>query len=290
MDTQSANTPQTPYSKWLQTEVLHTLQKTVSDHPGEYSFIINCQVMELYWALIVSELQTAQRNLRKEDLAGAHQALLRVVDIHEPLNATWRSLSWMTPSDLLPMLAAAGKTHGRDTALQGWTYRHMVYLFGIKQKEQLEHFEPQPHRWEQLNKALKEPSLYDDVLAYLQRTGLPVPKSQFERDFSKPYTPSPDVERAWKVAYDERPAIKDLGETLADIAEEFTTWKYRHLMLTRRTLGSRNAYFGISGIARLTPTLEEIPFPELFSARTFIGDPPAGCPMGKSKRCPNTCG
>ena len=37
MDTQSANTPQTPYSKWLQTEVLHTLQKTVSDHPGEYS-------------------------------------------------------------------------------------------------------------------------------------------------------------------------------------------------------------------------------------------------------------
>jgi tryptophan 2,3-dioxygenase len=31
----------------------------------------------------------------------------------------------------------------------------------------------------------------------------------------------------------------------------------------------------------LTPTLEEIPFPELFSARTFIGDLPAGCPVGK---------
>ena len=277
MDTQSTkDNPQTPYSKWLQTEVLHTLQKTVSDHPGEYSFIINCQVMELYWALIVSELQTAQRSLRKDDLAGAHQALLRVVDIHEPLNATWHSLSWMTPSDLLPMLTAAGETHGRDTALQGWTYRHMVYLFGIKQKEQLDHFKPQPHRWEQLNKALNEPSLYDDVLAFLQRAGLPVPKSQFERDFAKPYAPSSDVERAWKVAYDECPAIKNLGETLADIAEEFTTWKYRHLMLTRRTLGSRNAYFGVSGIAWLTPTLDEIPFPELFSARTFIGDPPVG--------------
>jgi tryptophan 2,3-dioxygenase len=238
MDTQSANTPQTPYSKWLQTEVLHTLQKTVSDHPGEYSFIINCQVMELYWALIVSELQTAQRNLRKEDLAGAHQALLRVVDIHEPLNATWRSLSWMTPSDLLPMLAAAGKTHGRDTALQGWTYRHMVYLFGIKQKEQLKHFKPQPHRWEQLNKALNEPSLYDDVLAYLQRTGLPVPESQFERDFSKPYTPSPDVERAWKVAYDERPAIRNLGETLADIAEEF-----HHLEVPPSHVDTQNSRF-----------------------------------------------
>jgi tryptophan 2,3-dioxygenase len=202
MDTQSTedSTPtQTPYSKWLQTEVLHTLQQPVSDHPGEYSFIINCQVMELYWALIVSELQTAQRYLRTDDLAGAHQALLHVVDIHEPPNATWRSLSWMTPSDLLPMLVAVGKTYGRDTALQGWTYRHMVYLFGIKQREQLEHFEPQPHRWKQLNKALNEPSLYDDVLAYLQRTGLPVPNSQFERDFSEPYAPSSEVERAWKI-------------------------------------------------------------------------------------------
>jgi tryptophan 2,3-dioxygenase len=110
-----------------------------------------------------------------------------------------------------------------------------------------------------------------------------VPKAHLERDFAKPYIPSPDVERAWKVAYDERPAFKMLGETLADIAEEFTTWKYRHLMLIRRTLGSRKAYFGVSGIAWLTPTLEEIPFPELFSARTFIGDPPVACPMGMGK-------
>lgn len=274
---------QTPYSMWLQTDTLHALQRTVSDHPGEYSFIINCQVMELYWALIVRELQGAQIALRQDDLWKAQQALRRVVDAHEPLNATWRSLSWLTPSDLLPMLGAAGATLGRDTALQGWTYRHMVYLFGIKQREHLDHFKPQPRRWQQLNEALSAPSVYDDVLAYLHREKLPVPRSQFERDFSQPYKPSPDVERAWQIGYEQQPEIKTLGETLADIAEEFTTWKYRHLMLTRRTLGSRRAYFGVSGIEWLTPTLEEIPFPELFSARTFIGDPPAGCPVGKAK-------
>ncbi len=164
---------QTPYSMWLQTEILHTLQRTVSDHPGEYSFIVNCQVMELYWALIVRELQAAQSSLRQNDLAKAQQALRRVVDAHEPLNATWRSLSWLTPSDLLPMLGAAGATLGRDTALQGWTYRHMVYLFGIKQGEHLEHFKPQPRRWQQLNVALNAPSVYDDVLAFLHREKLP---------------------------------------------------------------------------------------------------------------------
>jgi tryptophan 2,3-dioxygenase len=53
-------TKQTPYSAWLQTEMLHTLQQTVSDHPGEYAFLINVQVQELYWALIVKEMQAAR--------------------------------------------------------------------------------------------------------------------------------------------------------------------------------------------------------------------------------------
>jgi tryptophan 2,3-dioxygenase len=220
---------QTPYSAWLQTETLHTLQQTVSDHPGEYAFMINAQVQELYWALIVKEMQAAQACLREDNLAEAHEALLRVVDHHEPLNATWRSLSWITPSDLMPILAAVGATHGRDTALQGWTYRHMVYLFGIKQEGHLQHFEPQPHRFEQLQKALNEPSLYDDVLAFLSRRGFEIPAEVLRRDPSKTHAPDPEVEKVWAAAYETDPPVKMLGETMADVAEEFTTWKYRHL-------------------------------------------------------------
>ena len=66
--------------------------------------------------------------------------------------------------------------------------------------------------------------------------------------------------------------------TLCDIAEGFSTWKHLHLMATRRTFGGRPAYFGTEGIAWLLPTMNEIPFPELWSARGFIGDPPAVCP------------
>jgi len=117
MNETEQKTNQTPYSAWLQTEILHTLQQTVSDHPGEYAFLVNAQVQELYWALIVREMQAAQACLREDNLAEAHQALLRVVDHHEPLNATWRSLSWITPSDLMPILAEVGATYGRYTAL-----------------------------------------------------------------------------------------------------------------------------------------------------------------------------
>jgi tryptophan 2,3-dioxygenase len=272
---------QTPYSAWIQTDTLHQLQRTVSDHPGEHAWIVHVQVSELYWMLIIKEMQTAQRFLRADNLPQAYRALLRIVGHQAPLEAIWRSIDWMTPNDLLAILSRAVATHGKDTALQGWTYRQMVYLLGIKQAVHLQHFEPQPPRWAQLNQTLAEPSLYDDVLGYLRRQGLNVPPALLARDLSAPYTPSQEVEQVWRDIYadaDSSIELQQLGETLADIAEGFCNWKYRHLMATRRTFGARPAYFGSEGVAWLAPTLEEIPFPELWSARTFIGNPPPVCP------------
>ncbi|MHC6223559.1 tryptophan 2,3-dioxygenase [Pseudomonas sp. X10] len=278
---------QTPYSAWMQTDALHSLQRTVSDHPGEPAWIAHVQVSELYWMLIIKELQAAQAQLRTDDLAQAQQTLQRVVAHQDVLDAIWRSIAWMTPNDLLAILSRAQGTYGKDTALQGWTYRHMVYLLGIKQVEHLQHFEPQPQRWAQLNQALAEPSLYDDVLAYLSRRGLALPATSLQRDWRLPYAPTPAVEQLWRDIYagpNTYPELQRLGETLADIAEGFSHWKYRHLMATRRTFGARPAYFGTEGIAWLVPTLNEIPFPELWSARSFIGDPPAVCPHMAKQR------
>ncbi|CAA2109465.1 tryptophan 2,3-dioxygenase [Variovorax paradoxus] len=272
---------QTPYSAWMQTDTLHALQRTVSDHPGEHAWIVHVQVSELYWMLIVKEMHSAQRFLRADDLPQAWRTLQRVVAHHAPLDAIWRSIDWMTPNDLLAILSRAVGTYGKDTALQGWTYRQMVYLFGIKQAEHLQHFEPQPQRKAQLEQALAEPSLYDDVLAFLQRRGMNIPQALLARDLRAPYLPSKEVEQVWRDIYatpDRHADLQQLGETLADIAEGFCNWKFRHLMATRRTFGARPAYFGTEGVAWLAPSLEEIPFPELWSARTFIGSPPPVCP------------
>ena len=70
----------TPYSQWLQTEALHSLQQPVSDHPGEHAWIVHAQVSELYWMLIVKEIQAAQACLRGHDLAQAQRTLQRHFD------------------------------------------------------------------------------------------------------------------------------------------------------------------------------------------------------------------
>lgn len=264
----------TPYSSYVQTEVLHSLQKLVSDSPAEMAFLVNVQIMELYWSLIVHELKAAQQDLRADRLAAANRTLQRTVTHFEACNATWRSLSWMTPSDLMPILKALAATHGKDTALQGWTYRHIVFLLGIKERGALTHFEPQLHRHAELTRALEQPSLYDDVLTALERSGRTIPRSHIERDFSQPYRPSAAVEKVWLEIYgrdDPADPWRALAESLTDLATEFGNWKYLHLLATRRTFGARPAYHGVSGVEWLKPTLDEVPFPEVWDARSSVG-------------------
>ena len=63
----------TPYSRYVQTEVLHTLQEFVSDSPAEPAFLANVQISEIYWALITRELMTAQTELRSDKIAATNR-------------------------------------------------------------------------------------------------------------------------------------------------------------------------------------------------------------------------
>jgi tryptophan 2,3-dioxygenase len=91
----------TPYSKYIQTEVLHTLQDFVSDSPAEPAFLANVQISEIYWALITRELISAQAELRRDRIPATNRILRRIVSHMEAFNANWRSLSWLTPAELM---------------------------------------------------------------------------------------------------------------------------------------------------------------------------------------------
>ncbi|NOV19684.1 tryptophan 2,3-dioxygenase [Ensifer adhaerens] len=273
LNPQAAGDGHTPYSRYVQTEVLHTLQDLVSDSPAEPAFLANVQISEIYWALITRELLTAQVELRNDNVPATNRVLRRIVSHMEAFNANWRSLSWLTPAELMPILKGLSAKHGKDTALQGWTFREMVFLLGVKDRPSLEHFEPQPHRRKQLAERLNSPSLYDDILAALARDGKPVPPQYLTPNYAAAYVPSKDIEEIWADIYrkdDPADAWRTLAELLADIAVEFTNWKYLHLMATRRTFGSRPAYHGVDAIQWLLPTMEEIPFPEVWTARGMV--------------------
>lgn len=258
-----------PYDAYVHATTLHSLQQPVSKDPGEMSFLMISQVMELYFGLIRFELREAQRALRDDDAWGALAPLRRTTGHLEGLNAAWRGLHWMTPADFNRFRHLLGDASGFQSPM----YRHMELLLGLKSATLVRPFRGQPEWYEELRAALRSPSVWDEANALLARRGYPVPAELLDRDFASEYEPHPAVEAAWVAVYaDARPdnSLRLLGEALTDVAEEFGQWRFRHLTTVQRAIGAKTGSGGSSGVAWLQHSLSRVVFPELWSARTSM--------------------
>lgn len=259
----------TPYEDYVQADVLTHLQHPMSDDPGEMVFLVTTQVMELWFTVIVHEWETASRALRENRLPVAIDALKRSVREFEALNASWTPLSQLTPAQFNSYRSALGDGSGFQSAM----YRRMEFLLGDKSASMLVPHRGAPRVHAELEKALQEPSLYDEVLSLLSRRGLPVPASALNRDFTQKYEPSTAVEEIWARAYaepDQNGEVIRLGEALTDVAELVWRWRNDHLVATRRAMGSKTGTGGSAGVAWLEKRAQKNVFPELWTARSHV--------------------
>ncbi|MFC8033600.1 tryptophan 2,3-dioxygenase family protein [Streptomyces griseoincarnatus] len=258
----------TPYEDYVKADVLTHLQHTLSDDPGEMVFLVTTQVMELWFTVIVHEWETAAQALRRDDVPTALDALRRSRRELEALNASWRPLAGLTPAQFNSYRSALGEGSGFQSAM----YRRMEFLLGDKSASMLVPHRGAPRVHAELEKALHEPSLYDEVLRFLARRGHPVPKDVLERDVSRKYEPSREVEEIWTSVYagDERDEVARLGEALTDVAELVWRWRNDHLVATRRAMGAKTGTGGSAGVAWLEKRAQKSVFPELWTARSYV--------------------
>ncbi|MBB2911438.1 tryptophan 2,3-dioxygenase [Streptosporangium becharense] len=254
----------TPYDDYVGTEVLHQLQRPVTDVPEELSFLVTTQVMELYFGLLRSEWLLAQRQLDADDASAATQTIRRTVRHFQALNAAWASLSWLTPAQFNGFRDALGEGSGFQSAL----YRHVEFLLGNKSEALIRPHRRNPRAHRELVEALHRPSLYDSVLAFLARAGYPIPRAVLERDPVTEYEPDPAVEKVWAEVY--AGPLAPLAEALTDLAEQFSDWRYRHVMAVRRSMGAKPGSGGSNGLSWLERSMRRQVFPELWTARTLM--------------------
>jgi len=258
----------TPYEDYVQADVLTHLQHTLSDDPGEMVFLVTTQVMELWFTVIVHEWETAAKALREDRVPVAVAALKRSVRELEALNASWKPLGQLTPAQFNSYRSALGDGSGFQSAM----YRRMEFLLGDKSASMLVPHRGAPRVHAELEKALHDPSLYDEVLRLLARRGYAVPSSVVERDVSRRHEPSPEVEAVWTDLYagDESSELARLGEALTDVAELVWRWRNDHLVATRRAMGSKTGTGGSAGVAWLEKRARKNVFPELWTARSHV--------------------
>ena len=231
-------------------------------------FLVTTQVMELWFTVIVHEWQTASRALREDDVPVALAALTRSTYELQSLNASWEPLAHLTPSQFNSYRASLGEGSGFQSAM----YRRLEFLLGEKSASMLVPHRGAPRVHAELEKALHEPSLYDEVLHYLSRQGLDIPQEVLSRDLTQRYEPHPDVESAWARVYggDAQSPLVRLGEGLTEVAELVWRWRNDHLVATRRAMGSKVGTGGSAGVAWLEKRAQKNVFPELWTARSYV--------------------
>ncbi|MCC5032560.1 tryptophan 2,3-dioxygenase [Streptomyces sp. WAC 00631] len=258
----------TPYEDYVKADVLTHLQHPLSDDPGEMVFLVTTQVMELWFTVIVHEWETAAQALRRDDLTAAMAALKRSEYELRALNASWEPLAHLTPAQFNAYRGALGEGSGFQSAM----YRRMEFLLGDKSASMLVPHRGAPRVHAELEKALGEPGLYDEVLRLLARRGHAVPAEVLERDLTLRYDAHPAVEEVWARIYagSQQDELVRLGEALTEVAELVWRWKNDHLVATRRAMGAKTGTGGSPGVSWLEKRARRNVFPELWTARSHV--------------------
>jgi tryptophan 2,3-dioxygenase len=257
------------YSQYLGLDKLLDAQRPLSYEHDEMLFIVIHQVSELWMKLCLHELNTVVDCVRRDDLGPTFKMLARVSTIQQQLLQTWDVLATITPYDY----SAFRNTLGRSSGFQSAQYRLLEFLIGNKNADLIEVFRADPPTYEMLERALRAPSLYDEVLRLLSRRGLDVPPQAIDRDFSQPYQASKQVAAAWLSVYHN--SVKDwdlyeLAERLVDLDYKFQLWRFTHVKTVERIIGYKRGSGGTSGVAYLTKALDLKFFPELWTIRTSM--------------------
>ena len=168
------------YGDYLGLDLLLSAQKPLSGQHDELLFITIHQVQELWFKLMLHELDLAAGCLRRDELRPAFKATARVSRIQRQLIEAWDVLTTMTPHDYLAFRESLGASSG----FQSFQYRLLEFRMGAKDPFMLEPHAHRPEAHAALRAALEAPSIYDEALRLLARRGHPIPAEVLARDVS----------------------------------------------------------------------------------------------------------
>lgn len=234
VDGPASSDPAVTYMSYLKINELLALQEPRSDGPehDELLFIIIHQSYELWFKSLLHELRQAQRTLESGNTHLSLGLLGRVRTIMKTLVGQVDILETMTPlqfNTFRDRLAAASGFQSRQ-------FRELEALLG--------------------GRAPEDNGLWQSVMKYLE--------------FRK-HVPSPvehGVNAMLVNVYRIDPESALLLERLVDIDEGLQEWRYRHVKMVERTIGTKMGTGGSSGAEYLASTLFKPVFPELWQVRS----------------------
>ncbi len=258
-----------PYIDYQSIDILLSLQHPRSDGYDELCFIVMGQVKEMLFKGFHFELVNAQMQIRDGNINNALEILTRAIAYAKYIADTWNVLSTISTEGFSEFRNNLGTASGQLSFM----YRHVEFVLGNKSKKLATAHKNVEHVWPEIENSLKSPSLYDDVIALLQRRGFGIDQKMLKRNWAQPYEANASVEAAWLTIYKEASLDNDLyslGEKLTSLDENFSIYRWRHFLTVQKIIGYKPGTGGSAGVGWLENVTSHRFFPELWSIRTKL--------------------
>jgi tryptophan 2,3-dioxygenase len=226
---------------------LLSLQSGLSQEHDELLFIVAHQAYELWFKVILFELEAARGRIDADDVFFARHYLHRVYVIEKLLVEQIEVLETMSPQDFLAFRSQLAPASG----FQSVQFREIEFLSGLKQPGYVARLEVTEEEKARLRRRLAEPSVDDAFRALVQRRGAPSLLEIYR-----------DRERHGD--------LFDLAEALVDHDEAFAEWRARHVLMVERQIGGKTGTGGSTGAQYLRTTLDKRFYPELWEVRSQL--------------------
>ncbi|MDP7034372.1 MAG: tryptophan 2,3-dioxygenase family protein [Planctomycetota bacterium] len=259
------------YNTYLRIPDLLQLQHPLSDppHHDEMLFIIIHQTYELWFKLILGEIEKSMLRMSEKRILPARNLLNRTVEILRLLVGQIHILETMTPQDFLQFRDGLFPASG----FQSLQFRELEFLAGAKDERYLKHFEKDPVMYEALKKRQSEPDLRGAYYELLRNLGFPLPDNTERNHIENSESDREKLLMALRPIYSQSEShlpLYLLTESLIEFDEYLGLWRYHHVRVVERIIGYKRGSGGSSGVGYLLTTTDKRCFPSLWEVRTYL--------------------
>jgi tryptophan 2,3-dioxygenase len=233
------------YGSYLALDELLALQRPRSkpEHPDELLFIVVHQSSELWFKVLLRDLDTLANALMKRDGGLALWQLQRVNGLMRIVSAQLSSLALLPPQHFAAFRANLGSSSGSQSV----QFRAIEAASGLREPWFIELLGEQGKIPESVQRWLDRPSLQDLFLEFLRKEGVSLEELYLG--------PGPSL--AFFIA-----------EALLEYEMEFGQWRFMHAQLVERMLGpGTTGTGGTQGASFLHRTTSIRFFPKLAEVR-----------------------
>ncbi|MGZ3699348.1 MAG: tryptophan 2,3-dioxygenase [Bdellovibrionota bacterium] len=252
------------YNDYLKVPELLSLQIPQSKpaHHDEMLFIVIHQAYELWFKLILHEMETAIGHMQEGKVLRAHHFMKRIGEVLKLLVQQIHVLETMAPVEFLEFRDRLMPASG----FQSMQFREVEFLAGAKDERYLTYFKDRPEMLAQLRKRMAQKDLWTAYLDMLRAKGFKVPAELSEKTHDQ-------IVMAIRPIYQkpsENLELYLLSESLVEFDQYLGLWREHHVRVVERIIGFKRGTGGSSGVAYLQSTTSKKCFPHLWDVRSVL--------------------